>query len=188
MCEQDDNILVQRVNHGESEAFRGIVEKHQKNIFYLGLKFFHNQADAEDFAQDVFLKVFEKLRSFKGMVPFKGWLYKIAFNLAVNKYNLDKRKYLLLQDVSDTQIEENILVDRGESIETELIKKEAKKEIQEILKGLPDVYNIIIKMHYYDGLKLKEIMEITDIPLNTIKSYIFRAKKYIKNKLDEKKK
>ena len=55
MCEQDDNILVQRVNHGESEAFRGIVEKHQKNIFYLGLKFFHNQADAEDFAQDVFV-------------------------------------------------------------------------------------------------------------------------------------
>ena len=121
MFEHDDNILVQRVVQGDTDAFAGIVEKHQKNVFYLGLKFFHNQADAEDFAQEVFLKVFERLDTFTGNVPFKGWLYKIAFNLAVNRYHLNKRRYLL-QDSIDSEVEDDVLIDQDTSVETKLIK------------------------------------------------------------------
>lgn len=183
MYEEDDNILVQRIRDGNVQAFRGIVKRHEKNIFYLGLRFFHNQEDAEDFTQDVFLRAFEKLYLFKGNVPLRGWLYKIAFNMAVNGYHLDKRRYLLLKETGDIHSNDRIPEDRGDSIETKLIKKECIKEIQNILTQLPEVYTIVIKMHYYDGLKLKEIGEIMDIPLNTVKSHIHRAKKYIKKNL-----
>jgi RNA polymerase sigma-70 factor (ECF subfamily) len=183
MHEEEDNILVQRIRDGDIQAFRGIVKRHEKNIFYLGLRFFHNQEDAEDFTQDVFLKAFEKLHLFKGKVPLKGWLYKIAFNMAVNGYHLDRRRYLLLQKTGDIYRDERIPENRGDSIETGLIKKERIKEIQKILTQLPEVYTLVIKMHYYDGLKLKEIEEIMDVPLNTVKSYIHRAKKYIKKNL-----
>ena len=185
MNEQDDNILVQYVNDGDFEAFRGIVKKHQRNIFYFGLKFFRNQEDAEDFAQEVFLKAFEKLRSFKGKVPFKSWLYKIAFNLAVNRYHVRKRRDLFLQDFDDLHAGEPAREDKNYSVEEYIIKKEQKNEIQEILKGLPVVYNLVIKMYYFDGLKLKEIKDVLDMPLNTVKSYIHRAKMQIKKVLLE---
>jgi RNA polymerase sigma-70 factor, ECF subfamily len=204
---QDDSILVQRVLEGETDIFRVLVEKYQKMVFYLGLKFFHNYVDAEDFAQEVFLKVFKNLDSFKGRIDtdsykngpghnnkaggessegkvfFKGWLYKLAFHLAVNKYHLNKRMFLLTRELSDVERDEDMIMDPSESVETRLIKREAAEEINAVCRELPDVYNIVIKMHYYDGLKLKEIQDILDVPLNTVKSYIFRAKGLIKKKL-----
>jgi RNA polymerase sigma-70 factor, ECF subfamily len=186
MMKQDDNVLVQRVRDGDSDAFYHIVKRHQKNIFYIGLKFFHNTEDAEDFAQDVFLKAFEKLDSFSGEVPLKGWLYKLAFHMAVNKYHLRKQQFLLLTDITTVPEEDTMFADTAESVEDHLMKKESRREVEETLKKLPDVYNLVIKMYYYDGLKLKEIAEIMDIPLNTVKSYIFRAKRQIKNMLEGK--
>ncbi|MBN2440262.1 MAG: sigma-70 family RNA polymerase sigma factor [Spirochaetales bacterium] len=183
MERQDDNILVQRIIKGETDTYRTIVEKYQKTIFYLGLKFFHNHADAEDFAQEVFLKAFENLKSFGGKVPFKGWLYKLAFNLAVNQYHLDKKRFLLSGELKGPGTEENLLIDQSESIENRIIRNETRDEINKICKELPGVYNVVVKMHFFDGFKLKEIKEILDVPLNTVKSYISRAKNLIKKKL-----
>jgi RNA polymerase sigma-70 factor (ECF subfamily) len=204
---QDDVILVRRVLEGETDLFRVLVEKYQKTVFYLGLKFFHNYVDAEDFAQEVFLKIFKNLGSFQGRagtgdegknpvykdetgkdsshrrVSFKGWLYKVAFHLAVNNYHLNKRRFLLTRELNNVERDEDMILDPSESVETRLIKKETAEEINAICKELPDIYNIVIKMHYYDGLKLTEIQEILDVPLNTVKSYIFRAKGLIKKKL-----
>jgi RNA polymerase sigma-70 factor (ECF subfamily) len=195
MREQDDNILVQRVLDGETDTFRLIVEKYQKTIFYLGLKFFHNHVDAEDFAQEVFLKVFENLGSFKGRgmagqekpvkkkASFKSWLYRLAFNLAVSMYHLNKRKFLLAGDRGDHLLEGDTIMDSAGSIEADLIKKETVERIKHICAELPGAYNVVIKMHFFDGLKLAEIQDILDIPLNTVKSYVFRAKVMIKKRL-----
>jgi RNA polymerase sigma-70 factor (ECF subfamily) len=172
----EDNILVERVLGGDTEAYRVLVERHQARIFYLGLKFFHNQEEAEDFSQDLFLRVFEKLASFRGRVPFSAWLYRIAFNLAVNRYHLNRRKLAELD--LDIQIP-----DRGSSPVDELEKEELKQGVREVLAGLPDIYNLAVRMHYFDGLSYPQISRATGIPVGTLKSHVFRAKKLIRRGL-----
>ncbi len=173
---KDDNALISQVLRGDLKAYRTIVERHQARVFYLGLKFFHNPEDSEDFAQDVFLRCFEKLKTFRGKVPFSAWLYRIAINLAVNKYRFNLRR--LLEAELDVQT-----LSHNYSPESKLLEYDLKERVREVLKELPDVYNVVLKMHYFEGFSYPEISEITEMPVNTIKSHIFRAKKIIKDKL-----
>ncbi len=179
--ENDDNLLVLKIVKGNTDAFRQIVEKHQSKIFYLGLKFFHNPEEAEDFVQDVFLRAYEKLATFRGRVPFGAWLYRIAYNLAVNKYHFNRRR------LTELSLEEHGLEveteDREANPEVKLSDDEFRKRVRMILNEIPDIYNIIIKMHYFDNLKLAQISGILGISLNTVKSHVFRAKKAIKRKI-----
>lgn len=179
--ENDDNLLVRKIVKGNTDAFRQIVEKHQSKIFYLGLKFFHNPEEAEDFTQDVFLRAYEKLATFRGRVPFGAWLYRIAYNLAVNKYHFNSRR--LIELPLDEHAGEVETEDREADPEMKLSDDEFRKMVRIILDEMPDLYNMILKMYYFDNLKLAQIAGILDIPLNTVKSHIFRAKKAIKKKM-----
>ncbi|MBN1411982.1 MAG: RNA polymerase sigma factor [Spirochaetales bacterium] len=173
MDNRNDNDLVKSVKRGDIEAFGTLVERHQSRLFFLGIKFFHNQEDAEDFAQEVFLKVFEKLTMFSGKVPFGAWLYKIAFNHAVNKYHVAKTLALAEQELPEDK-EESVVIDDWD-------REQLKEEVNLALTELTDLSNIIIRMHFYDGLGYAEISDIMDIPVNTIKSHVHRAKKLIYN-------
>lgn len=173
---QDDKDLVIAVLQGNTEAFRGLVDKHRKGIYYMGLKFFRKQSDAEDFAQDVFLQAYKKLDTFSGTGNFKSWLYRVAYNMAVNSYHSKK-------PVGQLEDEEFIPSEKEETPEEELLKKEQKSLLHRVLKTLPDRYQLVIKMHFFDGLSYPEISDITSIPVNTIKSHILRAKDQIKRKL-----
>jgi RNA polymerase sigma-70 factor, ECF subfamily len=181
MSTQDDNRLVECVKSGDTEAFGMIVERHKNRVFFLGLKFFHNQEDAEDFLQEVFLKAYEKLHSFKGIVPFGAWLYKLAFNLAVNKYHVNKAALLKeAEGLPDT-------AEVADGNAPDWDKRETVEEVKEMLERLPALYNLIIRMHFYDGFTYNEISEVIEIPVNTVKSHIFRAKKLIMKLLNERK-
>jgi RNA polymerase sigma-70 factor (ECF subfamily) len=171
-----DNELVRRVLAGDVEAYGAIVARHQARVFYLGLKFLRRTEDAEDFAQEVFIRAYEKLSSFLGNVPFAAWLYRIAFNLAVNKYHLKKRQ---VQAVSTV----DILPDSSFSPEHHLQSAELAEWVRRTLHKIPDIYHQLIRMHFFEGLSYPEISKALEMPVNTIKSYIFRAKELIRQKL-----
>lgn len=173
--EGNDKVLVRRVLTGDREAYRGIVERHKARIYYLGVKFFHSPENAEDFAQEVFLKAYEKLRTYRGVSPFSAWLYRLAFNLAVNQYHVAKRRFTAAGSVE--------IPDESASPENQLLRKEDKEKINNLLKELPDVYNIVIRMHYYDGLTYRDISKAMGIPVNTVKSHVHRAKKLLWKKI-----
>ncbi len=175
--EHSDNTLINRVRHGEVKGFREIVERHQARIFYLGMRFFRNLHDAEDFAQEVFLKAYKNLGKFKGEASFGSWLYRLAFNLAINAYRIQKRRYL------EIEIEENDFQDERPTPDFCLVRAEEMEELRRVLMTLPDRYNLVLKMHYFDGLTYQEIEDVTGIPINTIKSHVHRAKAVIKRKL-----
>lgn len=176
--EHADNTLIEHVLKGEIKAFRKIVERHQARIFYLGMRFFHNLHDAEDFAQEVFLKAYKKLGMFKGQASFGSWLYRLAFNLAINEYRLAKRR------LAEIEVERDDFEDEGLTPEFYLIRAEEISEVQRVLRTMPDRYNLVLRMHYFDGLTYQEIAELTGYPINTIKSHIHRAKRVIKSKLE----
>ena len=176
MNNKNDNSLVKEVLRGDHTSFRSLIERHQGKIYYLGLKFFRNTEDAEDFSQDVFIRAFDKLKTFKGDVPFSGWLYKLAFNLAVNTYRV--KRFNLSPLEAHGEIEDSSI-----NPESSAIEHETQNIIQKLVSSLPESYHIVIKMHYFDGLSYPEIAEITEIPVNTIKSHIRRAKELISSGL-----
>jgi RNA polymerase sigma-70 factor (ECF subfamily) len=173
---EPDNELVRRVLDGDVEAYGTIVARHQARLFYLGLKFLRRTEDAEDFAQEAFIRAYEKLSSFQGNVPFAAWLYRIAFNLAVNKYHLKKRQIQAVNTV-------DLLPDSSFSPEHRLLSAELAEWVRKTLHKIPDIYHVLIRMHFFEGLSYPEISKSLEMPVNTIKSYIFRAKELLRQKL-----
>ncbi len=172
----DDNELVRKVLEGDLAAYRTIVERHQGRIFYLGLKFLHSDEDAEDFAQEVFLRAFERLGSYRGSGSLAAWLYRVAFNLAVNRY---RGAHPLTVELA-----EESLPDTTPHAEERLLSLESDERVREALEELPDRYAIVVKMHFFDELSYPEIAEALDLPVNTVKSHVFRAKAILRSRLE----
>jgi RNA polymerase sigma-70 factor (ECF subfamily) len=173
----NDNLLVSRILEGQIDAYREIVARHQARVFYIGLKFFHNRHDAEDYAQEVFLKAFEKLQSFKGEVPFSSWLNKIAYNMAVNHYHKRRRTHVevaLPVEPRDTSL----------GPEVRVLRNELRERVRKVLQKIPDIYKPAINLHFFEGLSYPEISRILSIPVNTIKSYVFRTKQLLRSRLE----
>ena len=175
--ENDDAELVRRVLSGDVQQYRTIVERHQGRILFMGLKFLHRLEDAEDFTQEVFLRAFEKLSLYSGKGPFAAWLYRLAYHVAVNTHHGARQTFL-------EEIDEQSLPGNLPSAEDALASRESTESVGRALKGLPARYSLVVRMHYFDGLSYPEIADILDVPVNTIKSYIFRAKEVIRSRLD----
>ena len=173
----NDNLVVRRILGGEIDAYREILARHQTRVFYLGLKFFHNRHDAEDYAQEVFLKAFEKLESFKGEVPFSSWLNKIAYNMAVNHYHKRRRAHVEVAMPFEPR-------DTSLGPELRVLRNELRERVRKVLKKIPDIYKPVIDLHYFEGLSYPEISRLLSIPVNTIKSYVFRTKQLLRSRLE----
>lgn len=173
MDEPKDITLVEGTLQGDLGAYETLIRRHERRIFYLGLKFHKSYEDAEDFTQEVFLKAYEKLDTFSKNVPFSAWLYRIGYNHGINR--VSKKQTMELPD------ETAELIPGPETTpDMELERKEELGAVQRILRRLPEMYNTVIKMRFFDGLSYAEIAEIIGKPINTIKSHIFRAKEMVK--------
>ncbi len=178
MKNNDDNTndeqIVSTVIKGDIESFKFIVKKYQKHIYSMGMRFFRNRDDSYDFVQEVFIKSYDKLKSFRGLSPFRHWLSKLAFNHGINK---------IKSGSAEDVLEDELIISAGETPETALIKNEIQKILAEEIQNLPDRYKICLDLYFYLGLSYPQISDITEIPVNTIKSNVFRAKEILRNKL-----
>lgn len=171
-----DNELVERVLAGDRNAYRGLVERHQGRVFYIGLRFLRTPEEAEDFAQDVFVRAYERLRSFSGSVPFSAWLYRVAFNLAVNRYHVKRRS------VPQVPVEGAAVADRANP-EREVLDGELALAVREKLGELPRLYQLVLKMRFFEGFPYQGMARALRVPVNTAKSYVHRAKAVLRTKL-----
>lgn len=171
-----DSALVQSALSGNTSSFARLMSLYKTRIFYFGKSFFHNDADSEDFVQDVFLKVFMHLDSFKGISQFSTWLMRIAWTTAVNAVNR-RKEYLPIAD-------ETALLDNDSTPEEKQIKKLTGEAVRQAITELPEKYAVCIEMYFFYDIPYQEISEITEFPVNTIKSHIFRAKKILREKLN----
>lgn len=170
-----DEQVVRQIQKGDFELYRLIVERYNDNIFSIGMRFFYNRDDSSDFCQEVFLKIFSKINSYREIAPFKYWLIKIAYNHAINM------KKGRPDTATGTDYED--IISRTEPPEKTHIYNEVKKILMEEINRLPDRYRICLDLYFFSGLKYNEISEITGYPVNTIKSDVFRAKNILRQKL-----
>jgi len=175
-AEKRDSILIKSALKGETAAFAQLMSLYKRRIQALGMSFFKNTADTEDFVQEVFIRIYTKLSTFKGNSLFSTWITRIAYNMAVNSVNR-RKEYLPIAD-------ETILPDPGFSPEEKEIRRITVEAVRTAVKELPKHYAICLDMYFFYDMSYQEISDTTGFPVNTIKSHIFRAKKILRDKLE----
>ena len=172
-----DYEVCKAVLNGNTQAFAVLAAQYQKRVYMLGLSFFDNSDDCEDFVQDVMLKAYSALGTFRAEAPFATWLMRIAYNTARNSVK-KRRSYASLVD--GTEIEY-----RGDNPEEKHLNECIILSVREAVSNLPDNYRICIDLYFFYDMSYTDIAAVTELPLNTIKSHIFRAKKILREYLKE---
>ncbi len=176
MTQEEEYSYLDKVLAGDARAYAYLINQHKGFVFSLCLKIVKNREDAEELAQDVFLKAFQSLGSFRRNARFSTWLYRIAYHSALNKLkkkklvqeSLDSEGYNAAQYLPDTTFESQFDV---------LQKEQQQQYIRLALQRLPEEDHILLSLFYLSEHSIEEISEITDISNNNIKVKLHRARK-----------
>lgn len=181
-----DQQLVARVQKGDSRAFDMLVLKYQHKILGLISRYVHDD-EAQDVAQEAFIKAYRALPRFRGDSAFYTWLYRIAINTAKNHLVARSRR----PPGSDVEVADAEYFEGGgalreiETPETALFGAELKQVVERAIKELPDDLRTAVTLREFDGLSYEDIAEIMDCPVGTVRSRIFRAREAIDKKVRE---
>ena len=174
----EEQVLVERARSGEMGAFRELVERYKKKIYYLSLDLTGNHHDAEDLSQEVFIKAYRSLKKFRGDAKFNSWLYRIAVNTCISQKRKKSLSSMTLQEDFDSESSPQYQMSEGGvshnpelSAEAELMQQHIDKALQQLT---PRERSIFVLRHYND-LPLKEIAQILKITEGTVKSMLFRG-------------
>ncbi|KGT37886.1 RNA polymerase sigma factor SigW [Heyndrickxia coagulans P38] len=176
---------IKQVMKGDQNAFNDIVELYKDKVFQICFRMIGSRTEAEDLAQETFIRAYIHIKSFKQERKFSSWLYRIATNLCIDRIRKKKPDFYLDAEISGTEgltlystvpAEEKLPDMQVETLEMqEMIRRE-------ILK-LPEKYRIIIVLKYIEELSLNEISEMLDIPLGTVKTRIHRGREALRKQL-----
>jgi RNA polymerase sigma-70 factor (ECF subfamily) len=180
-----DHELVRRVQAGDQTAFNLLVLKYQHRVLKLVGRFVNDQSEAEDVAQEAFLKAYRALASFRGDSAFYTWLYRIAINTAKNALVSQRRRPvdfdLDLQDPD--QYDRHAKLKEADTPEGVLLTEEIRAVVEDAMEQLPEDLRTAIVLRELEGLSYEEIAEAMDCPVGTVRSRIFRAREAIDKRL-----
>lgn len=170
-----DRILVEKVLAGDKGAFGNIIKNTEALVAQVIYKMVNNLEDRRDLAQEVYLKAYKNIKNFRFESKLSTWIARIAYNTCINY--LEKKK-LLLRD--DLEVENNQMAyTPGLALDL----KERSLIITAAIEKLPPVLKTLITLYHHEDLSYAEIQQITELPEGTIKSYLFRARKALKENL-----
>ncbi len=180
-----DKELVLKVQQGDKAAFDLLVIKYQHRIIQLVNRYVKDPSEAQDVAQESFIKAYRALPNFRGDSAFYTWLYRIAINTAKNYLVSRTRRHSNYQvDVQDAEQVENAPQLKGmDTPELLLMNDEIVDVIKEAIQKLPEEMKVAIMFREFEGLSYEEIAEAMECPVGTVRSRIFRAREAIDEKL-----
>ena len=176
----EDFYLVLRAKNGDQLAFSEIMKRYNNAVHKLVLKFTGNIDDADDITSLAFAKAFQFLDRYSPNYTFTTWLYKIAANLAIDhlkKKRLELVSLAVLADGQEDNVYETFVVSKEPNPEELAIRDQEKKNLKLIIQKLPCKSKTLINLRFYEGLSIKEIAEIFQRPIGTIKVQLSRAMK-----------
>ncbi|KJS17328.1 MAG: hypothetical protein VR69_05765 [Peptococcaceae bacterium BRH_c4b] len=185
MSAATDELLVYKTIHSDTGAYSLLVERYQHQIFDLVYRIVHNQEDARDISQEIFIKAFRSLDKFRQESKFSTWLYRIATNHCLDFLRKNKREkyYLLPEHHPESGSAGEIPSGSWSNPEQQLIQQEKLAQLQKALQELPESYRLPLLMQHYRQLSYQDIAEIMGIPVKTVATRINRAKNMLKEYL-----
>jgi RNA polymerase sigma-70 factor (ECF subfamily) len=180
MQEQSDLELIRRIKAGDSESYRLLVMRYQTLVYTIAHRMVRDRTEAEDLTQEIFLKAYRTLDSFREEASFKTWLCKIATNRCIDW----RRKHVPRQEQT-AQVEEaeGIADDLDLSPETILLQRERQNEVRDLLDGMPEKYRSILLMYHFHGMSYKDIAKVQEISPRTVETRLYRAKHMLRDAL-----
>ena len=180
-----DLAWMQQVKRGDTEAFRELIEAHQHRVIGTVAKMFGQETDAEDIAQQVFIRVWKSAPRYEPTAKFTTWLFKITRNLVFNELRRRKRHPTQSLDVSANADDRPLQTAdaNAKAPDTALLDEEMQSAIQQAIEELPEVQRMAIILRRYDDISYEEIGEILDLSVPAVKSVIFRARTELREKL-----
>lgn len=176
----DEQLLAEHLN-GEPGRFADLVRRHSDELFRFLARFLGNAAAAEDLIQEVFLQVHQSAASFDTTRRFKPWLFTIAANKARDLLRSRRRRPEMPLDAvvtgesSEGQTFLGFLADESLSPDGTVSLEEQREQVRKVLAGMPERLREVLVLSYYHGFPYKEIAEILDVPLGTVKSRLHSA-------------
>ena len=183
---EGDQLLVERVQSGDKQAFDVLVSKYQRRLMRLVSRLVHDPAEAEDVVQETFIKAYRALRHFRGDSAFYTWLYRIGINTAKNFLVTQSRR---APTSTENDAEQAEAFDDGEHLrdintpESMLASKQIAETVNAAMDMLPIELRTAIVLREIEGLSYEEISDIMSCPIGTVRSRIFRAREVIAEKL-----
>jgi RNA polymerase sigma-70 factor (ECF subfamily) len=185
-----DHDMVDKVLRGDTNAFSAIIKATEGLVAQIVFKMIYNDEDRKDIAQDVYMKAFNKLSSFKFQSKLSTWIGQIAYNACFSY--LEKKKLVLPGNNhhGDDTLEEGLeaLISKSSYLinneaEKLIFQKELSAIMQSEIEKLSPIYKTMITLYHHEDLSYEEIAEITELPSGTVKSYLFRARKSLKESI-----
>ncbi len=174
-----DEELVARARDGDRSAFARLVDRHSVSVFNLTLRIVGNREDAEEAAQDVFVRAYRNLGRFRGDARFSTWLYRIAVNVSLSSARRSRRD-LSTTSLSGSEDEEEglpvQLPDPSANPEERFEQAEFREQVRNMVAALPPIYSAVISMYHIQSRSYDEIAEALELPIGTVKARLFRAR------------
>jgi RNA polymerase sigma-70 factor (ECF subfamily) len=169
-----DRDLILRARRGDVEAYGELVTRHQASVFNVCHRILHERGEAEDMAQEAFIRAHSRLEGFDLERPFGPWIRRVAANICLNQL-VSQKATLELDDERDAA--------QGERPEAVYEAREQSEQIRSALASLPVHYRAVIELRHYQEMSYDEIALELKIPLSDVKSNLFRARKLLAEKL-----
>lgn len=181
MSLEQDQQLVERVQRGDKRAFDLLVLKYQHKILSLVMRFVRDTHEAQDVAQEAFIKAYRALPNFRGESAFYTWLYRIAINAAKNHLaTRGRRPREIDASIEDAEYfeGEHALKDL-DSPERLLLRDEIEEKVNQCIRELPEELRLALTLREFDGMSYEDIAEAMQCPVGTVRSRIFRAREAV---------
>lgn len=176
---QDEQRLVRQAQRGETAAFEALVAAHAQLVYNLALRTLNNPQEAEDVAQEAFVRAWRGLPRFRADASFRTWLYRIVTNLCYNR--LPRLRQELAELEADAAL---LLPDTQPRLEATLVSQELRHHLHQAIEALPDSYRMLITLRHLQQLSYDEIAEVMEMPLGSVKTGIFRARRQLRQVLE----
>lgn len=171
-----DYEIIQSVLAGNKDLFSELVNRYKNLVYSVILRMNNNRDEADDMAQEVFLKIYKNLDKYYPEFKFSTWTIRIATNHVIDNHRRKKQETVPIEDV-----EFQLSVE--ESPEIEFVHKEQRNDLKRIVGELPDMYKIPIVLYHERGLSYQEISDIINEPLSKVKNRIFRGRRMLKENI-----
>jgi len=175
-----DDELIERVRGGETRFFAELVQRYQDPVFGMALRFVRSAGDAEDLAQEAFLRAYRGLDAFKGDARFSTWLYRITWNLCTDWLRRNRKPGRAPLDIDGAADVADARVD----LEEGFLAAEERRKVKQALDGLDEKYRSVLILLYYQKLSYDQIASVLEVPMKTVETRLYRARKLLKKSLE----
>jgi RNA polymerase sigma-70 factor (ECF subfamily) len=168
-----DQWYIKRVLRGDAHAYACLVDRYKDMVFSLAVRMVRNREEAEEAAQDTFVKAYRSLRTFRGQARFSTWIYKITYNTCISRLRKHKP---VSYSIDEATLSEAGITEMNNGLR-DLEREERRMMVNRSLQELDAEEGFLITLYYYDDKKLEEIAGITGLTKNHVKVKLFRARK-----------